>query len=203
MTFFSLFSPIDIALDIGCGSGNITRLLKKSINIDLIYGSDVDQSMIDFAGEDKTTDGLRFVCQDFGKDFAECPTLKSLEGKVSLVFSNYCFQWIEDIDAVVDNISRLCAPNARVYLGFTLIEERGRMIFESSMLNKIMGVMSMELLPGMWSQKFEHAGFTIDMCESFVEDGIIDESTYQQRKTIILLNFHFLIEIIIIIICQI
>ena len=168
-------------MDIGCGSGNITRILKNTLYINQLYGLDVDSKMIDFAEEVETICGLQYVCQDFARSINEWQTLRSMEVKVSLVFSNYCLHWIKNVDTVVDNISRLCAPAGEVYMSIMLETYKGRLIFHSKFLNKLMGKKSKEELQNLWPAKFENAGFRIDKFERLSSDKIIDEDQFQTR----------------------
>ena len=175
-------SSIDIALDIGCGSGNITRLLKENVNIDLLVGLDVDKLMVDFANIENSNDGLHFVCQDFGKELDEWQEIKELKGRVSLVFSNACLHWIKDVDVVVENIAKLCSSNARAYLLFLLDTDRGWPVFKTTFINRFFGIHNENQLKEIWSKKFEKAHFTIDLCKIFDAGKEIDEAHYETRK---------------------
>ena len=156
-------------------------MLRNSIFIDKLYGLDVDSKMIDFAEKKKTSDGVKYVCQDFGRSFNEWQTLRHIEGKVSLVFSNYCLHWIKDVDTVVENISRLSAPGGKVYMSIMLDTYKGRLIFHSKFFNKLLGKNSKEELQVLWPAKFENAGFRIDLFERLSSDQIIDEDQFQTR----------------------
>ena len=137
--------------------------------------------MIDFGEEVKISDGLQYICQDFSQNFDEWQTLKSIEGKVSLVFSNYCLHWIKDVDTVVQNIARLSAPGGKVYMSIMLDTYKGRLVFNSKFLNKLLKTESKEELVQIWPAKFKNAGFRIDRCERLISDKIIDEKQFQKR----------------------
>ncbi len=73
-------------LDIGCGPGNSTAVLKKRFPDAYILGVDFSPNMIEKAKTDYPE--LDFMLFDASKDFDK------LEGKFDIVFSNACIQWI-------------------------------------------------------------------------------------------------------------
>ena len=137
--------------------------------------------MIDFAKEVKTSDGLQYICQDFGQIFDEWQALRSIEGKVSLVFSNYSLLWIKEVDTVVQNIARLSATGGKVYMSIMLDTYKGRPVFNSKFLNKLLKTESKEELVEVWPAKFKNAGFGNDRCERSISDKVIDEKQFQKR----------------------
>lgn len=73
-------------IDIGCGPGNSTAVLKNRYPNAYILGVDFSQNMIEKAKADYPE--LDFMLFDAAKDFDK------LEGKFDIVFSNACIQWI-------------------------------------------------------------------------------------------------------------
>lgn len=73
-------------IDIGCGPGNSTAVLKKRYPNAYILGVDFSPNMIEKAKADYPE--LDFMLFDATKDFDK------LEGKFDIVFSNACIQWI-------------------------------------------------------------------------------------------------------------
>ncbi|CAG2118311.1 unnamed protein product, partial [Medioppia subpectinata] len=95
----------DIVLDIGCGSGNITKTLADVLNAKQIYAIDVDKEMIAFAGKNHGKPNVQYLAQDFGLEWdLLSPTLRALEGKVDLIFTNHCLHWIINKRNVVNNL---------------------------------------------------------------------------------------------------
>lgn len=82
-----LSAPSDV-IDIGCGPGNSTAVLRKKYPNAKILGIDVSEDMIETAK--RTYPDMEFLLLDAGKD------LKNLERKFDIVFSNACIQWIPD-----------------------------------------------------------------------------------------------------------
>ena len=71
-------------LDIGCGPGNSTKILKEIFPTAKLLGIDSSPNMIAKAKEDHPD-----------IDFCVCNAL-SIEGKFDVIYSNACFQWIPD-----------------------------------------------------------------------------------------------------------
>ncbi len=78
-------SPSEI-IDLGCGPGNSTRVLKKRFPNAHIIGADYSENMLEKARSDNPD--LEFVQLDLNDD------LSAFHGKFDVVFSNACFQWL-------------------------------------------------------------------------------------------------------------
>ena len=78
-------SPREI-IDLGCGPGNSTRVLKNRFPNAHIIGADSSENMIAKAREDNPD--LEFALLDLNGD------LSANYGRYDVVFSNACFQWI-------------------------------------------------------------------------------------------------------------
>lgn len=80
-------SPREI-IDLGCGPGNSTRVLKNRFPNARVIGADSSENMLEKARADNPD--LEFVQLDLNGD------LSALNGKFDVVFSNACFQWVEN-----------------------------------------------------------------------------------------------------------
>lgn len=80
-------SPCEI-IDLGCGPGNSTRVLKTGFPAAHIIGADSSENMLQKARSKNP--GLEFIQLDLNGDISE------LNGKFDVVFSNACFQWLPD-----------------------------------------------------------------------------------------------------------
>lgn len=80
-------SPTDI-IDIGCGPGNSTEILKKRYPNAAVVGADNSENMLEAARE-KYPD-IEFILCNASND------LNSIGRKFDVVFSNACIQWIPD-----------------------------------------------------------------------------------------------------------
>lgn len=81
----SLTDPQNI-IDIGCGPGNSTRVLKDRFPNARVIGADFSPNMIEKAK--KENPDLEFTAFDASRDFDK------LDIKFDVVFSNACIQWV-------------------------------------------------------------------------------------------------------------
>lgn len=75
-------------IDIGCGPGNSTAVLKKRYPDAEVIGADNSENMIS-AAKEKYPD-IDFLLCDASKE------LGNITGKFDIVFSNACIQWVPD-----------------------------------------------------------------------------------------------------------
>lgn len=73
-------------IDLGCGPGNSTRVVKKRFPEARVIGADNSMSMIEKAGADNPD--LEFITLDVSGDLSEH------DGEFDVVFSNACLQWV-------------------------------------------------------------------------------------------------------------
>lgn len=85
-------------IDIGCGPGNSTAILKSRWPSADITGLDSSPAMIEQAG--RTYSGITWVCADASGD------LSSL-GSFDIVFSNAAIQWMPDHEKLLPNLFSL------------------------------------------------------------------------------------------------
>lgn len=98
-----LTARIDLAapkriIDIGCGPGNSTAVLKNRWPNANITGLDSSPAMIAQAGQ--TNQDITWVCADASNDL-------SALGRFDIVFSNAAIQWMPDHDALLPNLFSL------------------------------------------------------------------------------------------------
>ena len=75
-------------IDIGCGPGNSTAILKKHYPNAAVTGADNSENMV-AAAREKYPD-IEFILCDASKD------LNKLNRKFDIVFSNACIQWVPE-----------------------------------------------------------------------------------------------------------
>ncbi len=103
-------------MDVGCGTGNVTLLLNSLLTINQLYAIDFDQKMINFAKENHKENNMHYLLQDIGLEWDQLrPELKALEGKVSLIFSNFVLHWIKDKENLAKNLFRLLSKGGKLY----------------------------------------------------------------------------------------
>lgn len=87
--------PFEI-IDIGCGPGNSTRVLKDRFPSAHIIGSDYSDNMLKAAMENVPE--CEFIKLDAGGDLSE------FKGKFDVVFSNACIQWIPEHKRLIPSL---------------------------------------------------------------------------------------------------
>jgi trans-aconitate 2-methyltransferase len=90
-------------IDIGCGPGNSTLVLKQKFPQSYILGVDNSPNMIDTAQKDFPE--MDFQLCDAGRD------LDRLDHDFDLVFSNACVQWIPDHPTLLQKFMDLLQPS--------------------------------------------------------------------------------------------
>lgn len=101
-------SKVNTILDIGCGTGYLTRLLPTHFEHSLITGIDCASGMIDFCKQ--SLSHIRNV------DFVECDANCAIEGKrYDLMVSNFALHWLEDLETFI-----LKARNNSEFVAFAI-----------------------------------------------------------------------------------
>ncbi|CAG2105553.1 unnamed protein product [Medioppia subpectinata] len=98
-----------LVMDIGCGPGNIAKVLAKELNPDHIVGLDIDPNVIAFAKQHNAMANTDYYIQDISQEWNQWDkSLQKLAGKVSVIFSNFTLHWFltdstgnEDIDNIL------------------------------------------------------------------------------------------------------
>lgn len=94
---------IQSVLDIGCGIGNSTAILKNRFPKAKIIGIDSSDNMLDMAR--KNNPNIDFIKLDAEKE------LQNINSHFDVVFSNACIQWIPDHKQLLKNLMQLLNVN--------------------------------------------------------------------------------------------
>ena len=109
-----LESPGSI-LDLGCGPGNSTAVLRRRFPNARILGIDSSAQMIDAARKSDPT--LSFAQRDAATELA------GWTERFDIVFSNACLQWVPNHPQVLQNIKVLINPNGILAVQVPVNEE--------------------------------------------------------------------------------
>ncbi len=91
------------AVDLGCGTGELTRRLADSLPNSNVLGLNSSPQMLERAGE-QSRPGLRFALGD----------LTSLQGQWDLILSNAALQWSEDHEKLIPFLWEHVAPGGQI-----------------------------------------------------------------------------------------
>lgn len=92
-------------IDLGCGTGTLTRVLHERTQAGETLGIDSSPAMLARAAE-VAGGGLSFMAADIGEFSSERP--------FDLVFSNAALQWLPDHPGLLRRLARLVAPGGQL-----------------------------------------------------------------------------------------
>jgi malonyl-CoA O-methyltransferase len=93
-------------LDIGCGTGNYTRLLRDKFPSAKIKALDISERMINIAKRKLSGSGVEFIV-------ADAEEINFTEG-FDLITSNACLQWFDDLETALKNYSNMLNENSTI-----------------------------------------------------------------------------------------
>ncbi len=97
-------------LEIGCGTGNLTKHLIELHPKATLHITDISPAMLEHAKQKYQNPNIQWECMD-----AESLTTSK---QYDLIVANMAFQWLEDINQAIENITTRLSPNGKLY--FTL-----------------------------------------------------------------------------------
>lgn len=103
-------------IDIGCGPGNSTAVLKQKFPAAAVIGADSSANMLEKAkGEHSDIDFMLF---DASKDFGR------LDKKFDIVFSNACIQWVPNHEKLIPNMMSVLNEGGMLAVQVPLSDEQ-------------------------------------------------------------------------------
>ncbi len=99
-------------IDLGCGSGELTRHLHDTLGCRETIGLDSSPTMLARA-TGHAGNGLRFVTADIG-EIRDGHVTGGIDGPFDLVFSNAALQWLGGHEDLITRITSLLAPGGQV-----------------------------------------------------------------------------------------
>ena len=108
--FFDLMALVEArpamrVVDLGCGTGELTRLLRQTLKASETLGLDSSAAML-AKSQAIAGDGLRFEQQDIGEFAAE--------GEYDLIFSNAALHWLQDHEALLARLTAALKPGGQL-----------------------------------------------------------------------------------------
>ncbi|HVY55836.1 MAG TPA: methyltransferase domain-containing protein [Thermodesulfobacteriota bacterium] len=90
-------------IDLGCGTGELTRMLADSLPRSDVLGIDSSPDMLERA-KTKERKGLRF----------ELGSIEDVSGEWDLIFSNAALQWVDRHDVLIPALFKLLKPGGQI-----------------------------------------------------------------------------------------
>lgn len=103
-------------IDIGCGPGNSTRVLKNKFPNAQVIGTDLSPNMIETAK--KENPDIEFMLFDAANDF------EKLNGKFDVIFSNACIQWVPNHKKLLTDMMSVLADGGMIAVQVPLTAEQ-------------------------------------------------------------------------------
>ena len=111
-------SPADRVLDVGCGSGSMSRLIARSFPGAEVVGVDLRQQYLDFARARASAEGIRNLTFRHADVFA----LPFADASFDVVWTKYLLQWLKEPKSALAELKRVTKPGGYVvscdYVGF-------------------------------------------------------------------------------------
>lgn len=152
-------------IDIGCGTGNYTEMLRDKFPFAEIKAVDISKEMVEIAREKLKDKNVKFYVCDGEK----------LKGKqrYELITSNVCFQWFEDLDEALLLYNDLLIEN-----GYILFSIFGPLTFkelEYSLCNLFGADIDIS------SNSFKDKEYIKSIMQKIFSDVIVEEIIYKER----------------------
>jgi len=93
-------------LEIGCGTGHLTRQLLSSFPNAAITAVDIAPGMIEFARERVKNGQVEFSCLDIEEAV--------LEKKYDIIISNTTFQWFNNLEGTIEKLGQMLKNNGAI-----------------------------------------------------------------------------------------
>lgn len=108
--FYDLFSLVKVreglsAVDLGCGTGELTRRLADGLPGSSVVGIDSSPHMLELAKEQERR-GLTFAAGE----------IETVAGRWDLVFSNAAIQWVDNHETLIPRLMSLLAPDGQLVI---------------------------------------------------------------------------------------
>jgi trans-aconitate 2-methyltransferase len=118
--FFDLLTLIEPVpemhvIDLGCGTGKLTRLLHNTLQAPQTIGVDRSERMLEVATSNGVPAGLRF-------ERGEIEAF-SAEGEYDLIFSNAVFQWVRDHEWLMSRLFSALRPGGQLAFQLSAMDE--------------------------------------------------------------------------------
>jgi SAM-dependent methyltransferase len=174
-------------LDVGCGSGSMSRLIANSFPQAEVVGVDVREQYLDFARARAREEGTRNVTFQSGDVFA----LPFPDASFDLIWSKYLLQWLREPRNALAEMKRVTKPGGFVvscdYVGFGVEHHPIAPDFERE-VRDLMAVLvdvniGRKVAPIMISLGFRDVSVEVETDTLFTVVGSIDAQRRQNWQT--------------------
>jgi ubiquinone/menaquinone biosynthesis C-methylase UbiE len=180
-------SPNSRVLDVGCGSGSMSRLIARSFPQAEVVGVDVREQYLDFARARARDEGIRNLTFQRGDVFE----LPFADASFNLVWSKYLLQWLREPKNALAEMKRVTKPGGFVvscdYAGFGIEHYPIAPDFERQLRDVMAALVDMgigrKVAPFMISLGFRDVGVEMETDTLFTVIGSIDAERRRNLET--------------------
>jgi trans-aconitate 2-methyltransferase len=109
--FYDLIELIEVkapkkVLDLGCGTGELTRLLADHLTGSTVLGIDSSEEMLEQSAE-YSNENTRFECRSIQEEIQR-------EEKWDLIFSHAALQWVDDHEKLFPSLIEKLSPGGQI-----------------------------------------------------------------------------------------
>ena len=102
---------ISLLIDVGSGTGNLTKELEQYVDCEKIIGLDNSQAMNKYAQDNYGSENIVFTYGDICEPLEQLVLhLNKPAGSCDVVTSIYCLHWVSNQKSAIENISSLLKP---------------------------------------------------------------------------------------------
>ncbi len=152
-------------LDIGCGTGNYTRLLREKFPVAHIKAIDISKSMVEIADKKLRGQNIEFIIRD-GEELL-------LGERFDLISSNAAFQWFEDLPSALSGYRELLTEDG--VISFSIFGPKTYCELEASLRELFSDDFSIS------SSAFMRPSELKSILSSIFRQVEIEEATYKER----------------------
>lgn len=102
---------VSLLLDVGSGTGNLTKEFEKYIDCEKIVGVDISKKMNEYAQDNYGSKSIEFKYGDICEPLDELVLhLDTAPCTFDVVTSIYCLHWVSNQQTAINNISSMLKP---------------------------------------------------------------------------------------------
>ncbi len=164
----------------------MTKILSERIQHNRIVALDVSSEMVKFAQTNFASNSIEYLIQDISQSWDELSlTLKELEGKVSLIFSNRVLHWVNDKETAATNMSKLLAKGGDICLNITEIPDL-KPNLNDELKEKVIDIPSIEEQFEFWEKSLMQKGIKFSVAKILHLKAAYDGNTFSSKNSLYL-----------------